>query len=216
MFGKLFFLILKKIRSSKIITLLIWGIKIKEFHHETFWDLTTLVLKKELSNLSGAKKYLDMGCGQFAILGQFFKNNSKISEVTSVDIYDKFVENSLNNARINKNDIKIKKSNLFSNINEKFDLISFNPPYVPLSKKKEHLEFPHIRYSELDGIKTTKDFLEEAKKYLTSNGKILLGINTFYVSKEMCLDVIKSSNYQIEKITKMKFNTSVVYRIRII
>ena len=97
-----------------------------------------------------------------------------------------------------------------------FDLISFNPPYVPLSKKKEYLEFPHIRYSELDGMKTTKDFLNEAKRYLTSNGKILLGINTFYVSKKLCLDVIKDSNYQIEKITKMKFNTSVVYRIRII
>ena len=72
MFGKIFFIILKKIRSSKIITLLIWGIKIKDFHHETFWDLTTLVLRKELSSLSGTKKYLDMGCGQFAILGQFF------------------------------------------------------------------------------------------------------------------------------------------------
>ena len=33
MFGKIFFIILKKIRSSKIITLLIWGIKIKDFHH---------------------------------------------------------------------------------------------------------------------------------------------------------------------------------------
>tara|TARA_B100000242_G_C42950854_1_gene440899 strand:- start:14 stop:664 length:651 start_codon:yes stop_codon:yes gene_type:complete len=216
MLGKIFFLILKKIRSSKIITLIIWGIKIKEYQHETFWDLTTLVLKKELSNLIGVKKYLDMGCGQFAILGQFFKDKSKISEVTSVDIYDKFVENSLNSARINENDIKIKKSNLFSNIDEKFDLISFNPPYVPLSRKNEKIEFPHIRYSELDGIKTTKDFLNRAKKYLNSNGKILLGINTFYIPKKICLDLIKDSNYQIEKITKMKFNTSVVYRIRII
>ena len=184
MFGKIFFIILKKIRSSKIITLLIWGIKIKDFHHETFWDLTTLVLRKELSSLSGTRKYLDMGCGQFAILGQFFKNNSKISEVTSVDIYDKFVENSLITARINQNDIKIKKSNLFSNINEKFDLISFNPPYVPLSKKKEHLEFPHIRYSELDGIKTTKDFLKEAKKYLTSNGKFYLVLILFMFQRK--------------------------------
>ena len=61
----------------------------------------------------------------------------------------------------------------------------------------------------MDGIKTTKDFLNEAKKYLTPNGKILLGINTYYVSKKICLDLIEGSNYQIEKITKMKFNTSV-------
>tara|TARA_B100000989_G_scaffold294175_2_gene272802 strand:+ start:27303 stop:27953 length:651 start_codon:yes stop_codon:yes gene_type:complete len=214
MFGKLYFIFLKKIRFSKVITFLIWGIKIEKYHHKTFWDLTTLVLKKELLNLSGKKKYLDMGCGQFAILGQFFKKKNKTSKVTAVDIYDEFVENSINCANLNNNYIQIKKSNLFSNINEKFDLISFNPPYVSSDKKNDNLEFPNIRYSDLDGIKTTTDFLKEAKKYLTINGKILLGLNTFYVPIETSVKVIKNSNFYIEKVTKMKFNTSVVYRIR--
>ena len=141
MIGKLFYLILKFVRSSKIITLFIWRIKIDKFLHHTFWDLTTLVLKKELSKIKLRKKYLDMGCGQFAILGQFFKKANGSSDVTSVDIYEKFVENSLNNSELNKTDIKIKKSNLFSNIDEKFDLISFNPPYVPSTQKKRSQSF---------------------------------------------------------------------------
>ena len=48
------------------------------------------------------------------------------------------------------------KSN-FSNMgNEKSDLIFQS--YCATKQKKEHLEFPHIRYSELDGIKTIKIF----------------------------------------------------------
>ena len=111
--GKIYFIILSLIRSSKFFTQLIWGIKIDTKLHNTFWDLTTLVLKKEIINMKNKKKYLDMGCGQFAILGQYFKKNNPSSEVTSVDIYEKFVENSINNSVLNKNDLKIKLSNLF-------------------------------------------------------------------------------------------------------
>ena len=107
------------IRSSKIITSIVWGIKIKEYCHETFWDLTTLVIKKEMSNRNDKIRYLDMGCGQFAILGQFFKRRNIKSEVISVDIYDEFIENSKMNSKLNNNQILIIKSNLFSNLNEK-------------------------------------------------------------------------------------------------
>tara|TARA_B100000401_G_scaffold429331_1_gene362850 strand:- start:1 stop:657 length:657 start_codon:yes stop_codon:yes gene_type:complete len=214
MIGKLYYIILKFIRSSKIITSYVWGIKIDNFLHDTFWDLTTLVLKKELNEIKLKKKYLDMGCGQFAILGQFFKKTNIYSDVTSVDIYEKFVENSINNSKLNQTNIKIKKSNLFSNIDEKFDLISFNPPYVPSSQKKKNHEFPNIRYSEHEGLKTTHDFLIESKNYLTNDGEILLGINTFYVSQTLCNQLISETGYRIEKITKMKFNTSIVFRLK--
>ena len=132
--GKIYFIILSLIRSSKFFTQFIWGIKIDTKLHNTFWDLTTLVLKKEIINMKNKKNYLDMGCGQFAILGQYYKKISTLSDVTSVDIYEKFVENSIQNSTLNKNEIKIKRSNLFSDLDEKYDLITFNPPYVPSSK----------------------------------------------------------------------------------
>ena len=164
--GKIYFIILSLIRSSKFFTQFIWGIKIDTKLHNTFWDLTTLVLKKEIINMKNKKNYLDMGCGQFAILGQYFKKN--------------------------------------------------NPPYVPSSKKKDKLEFPNIRYSDLDGIKTTKDFLNEAKNFLIPEGEILLGINTFYVTEKICAQVIIDTGYNIKKITKMRFNTSIVFKINFI
>ena len=214
--GKLIYKILKYIRSSKIITFVVWRIKIEKYLHDTFWDLTTLVLKKELNQNKEKNKYLDMGCGQFAILGQYFKKINSYSDVTSIDVYKEFVENSIKNSIQNKNDINILQSNLFSNINEKFDLISFNPPYVPASKNNEKLEFPNIRYSDLEGIQTAKDFLSEAKKFLTPDGIILLGMNTFYVPQNVCVKLIKDNGYKLEKITKMKFNTSIVLKLKVI
>ena len=216
MIGKLIYKILKYIRSSKIITFVIWRIKIEKYLHDTFWDLTTLVLKKELNQNKEKNKYLDMGCGQFAILGQYFKKINSYSDVTSIDVYKEFIENSIKNSIQNKNDINILQSNLFSNINEKFDLISFNPPYVPASTKNEKLEFPNIRYSDLEGIQTAKDFLSEAKKFLTPDGIILLGMNTFYVPQNVCVKLIKDNGYKLEKITKMKFNTSIVLKLKVI
>ena len=214
--GKLIYKILKYIRSSKIITFVVWRIKIEKYLHDTFWDLTTLVLKKELNQNKEKNKYLDMGCGQFAILGQYFKKINSYSDVTSIDVYNEFIENSIKNSIRNKNNINILQSNLFSNINEKFDLISFNPPYVPASTNNEKLEFPNIRYSDLEGIQTAKDFLSEAKKFLTPDGIILLGMNTFYVPQNVCVKLIKDNGYKLEKITKMKFNTSIVLKLKVI
>ena len=214
--GKLIYKILKYIRSSKIITFVVWRIKIEKYLHDTFWDLTTLVLKKELNQNKEKNKYLDMGCGQFAILGQYFKKINSYSDVTSIDVYKEFIENSIKNSIQNKNDINILQSNLFSNINEKFDLISFNPPYVPASTKNEKLEFPNIRYSDLEGIQTAKDFLSEAKKFLTPDGTILLGMNTYYVPQDVCVKLIEDTGYKLEKITKMRFNTSIVLKLKVI
>ena len=47
MLGKIYLFLLNLVRSSKIASFLIWGLKIKKYCHATFWDLTTLVIKKE-------------------------------------------------------------------------------------------------------------------------------------------------------------------------
>jgi len=71
--GKIYFILFDLIRSSKILTQLIWHVKIETKLHNVFWDLTSLVLKKEITTIKNKKKFLDMGCGQFALIGQFFK-----------------------------------------------------------------------------------------------------------------------------------------------
>ena len=212
MFGKIYLFLLNILRSSRFFTYHLWGIKINKYCHTTFWDLTSLVIKKEL-NATKEKKYLDMGCGQFALLGQFYKKKYIDSIVMSVDIYEDLVENSAANSKINNNEIKIIQSNLFANINEKFDLISFNPPYVP-QKKDDKVKYSKIRYSGDNGTETMSLFLQVVKNFLLKDGKIILGVNSYYVDKEKCLSLIEKHGFVVKKITRILFNTSIAFVIQ--
>jgi len=64
-------------------------------------------------------------------------------------------------------------SNLFSNIKEKFDLIIFNPPYLP-ADKREDTESAISTSGGKNGPELINKFLVEAKTHLEIKGKIIL------------------------------------------
>lgn len=96
---------------------------------------------------------------------------SQGARVLSADIDDNALGACKENVKKNKleKNHSIRKSNLFSNISEKFDLILFNPPYVPTNE---------IRFLDTDGGKNGRkiidEFLKELPKHLNKNGKCLL------------------------------------------
>jgi len=65
---------------------------------------------------------LDMGCGS-GILSLEAMKYSK--DVLGVDSNEECVEH------CKKKEINVVRSDLFSNVNGKFDLVIFNPPYLP-------------------------------------------------------------------------------------
>ncbi|MEI7719376.1 MAG: HemK2/MTQ2 family protein methyltransferase [archaeon] len=71
------------------------------------------------------------------------------------------------------------KSNLFSKIpkEQKFDLITFNAPYLP-EEEKEPESSKLITTGGKEGDEISLKFIEQAKKHLTDNGKILLLISS--------------------------------------
>ena len=71
-------------------------------------------------------KVLDLGTGS-GIQAETALKHTK--EVLATDISKEAVK------FVKKKGIKARISDLFSNINEKFDLIIFNPPYLPREKK---------------------------------------------------------------------------------
>ena len=66
---------------------------------------------------------------------------------------------------------KVKRhyGNLFSGINEKADLIVFNPPWLPINKNVEGIDQAMYYDKEL-----FPRFFEQANKYLKPNGKLIL------------------------------------------
>lgn len=64
-------------------------------------------------------------------------------------------------------------SNLFENVEGEFDLIIFNPPYLP-QNSKEPLDSQLATTGGKTGSEIINEFLKQTKNYLTENGKIFL------------------------------------------
>ena len=214
MIGKFYKLILDLIRSIDFLTEIIWKIKIKKKILPITYDLTSIVIKKALKefNKKGIKfnSYLDMGCGQIAILGLFQKKICPTTETTSVDIYENFILNAKENALANKVKINFITSDLFSNINNKYDLISFNPPYVPISFKKKNSNYEKISYAGKDGTDAINNFLKSAKNHLTNKGLIFLGVNLFYIPLNSLMSIVKNLDYKVIETVKRKPHDCIV------
>ena len=118
-------------------------------------------------------KILDLctGSGAIAIsLAKIFGNND--IEVTASDISHDALEVAKINCRKNKVKIKLVESDLFQNINEKFDIIVSNPPYIESDEIENlSLDVQNEPLLALDGGKDGLDFykkiIKESRKYLT-------------------------------------------------
>ena len=72
------------------------------------------------------------------------------------------------------------ESDLFSKIVGEFDLITINPPYVPLNRKrildKTVIDYePNLAlFADNDGLSIIKKFIQEYDKYLTDDGLVLM------------------------------------------
>jgi release factor glutamine methyltransferase len=113
---------------------------------------------------------LDMGtgCGIQGLIA-----SSKARKVVSSDISKKALVCSAHNAWCNRAvNIQFIESNLFNNIEGLFDLISFNPPYLPTSKKDEDFEDRQIWNGGKDGLQVISAFTKDVKKYLNPKGRI--------------------------------------------
>ena len=136
----------------------------------------SLLLAKALENESLKKKVLEIGCGSGFLSIVMAK---KGAEVTAVDGSKDAVEATRLNAK--KNDVSLTcfGSGLFSSVTSKFDLIVFNPPYLPD-------ESNDATYSGgKTGRKVIEKFIENTKDFLERDGKILLLISSLTGENEV-------------------------------
>ncbi len=118
-------------------------------------------VKKHCKN----KSVLDMGTGTGILAETALNHGAK--EVLAVDI-NSFVINHVKSKGINA-----KVSNLFSNVKEKFDLILFNPPYLP-ENKLEDKDTKRITTGGKKGYEILDKFLKASQIHLNPKGKILI------------------------------------------
>ena len=146
---------------------------------ETEWWVAKAI--EEIS--SDAKetiRCLDMFAGSGCI-GLAVLNNIGGSHVDFADVDEQALEQIAINLEVNKMPSKrtqIIKSDIFENINGKYDYILANPPYVPEVVRAKvftsALNYePHIGlFGGRDGCETLFRFLKQSRQHLNSGGKI--------------------------------------------
>lgn len=172
---------------------------IPRYETEYLIELTLKEIKK--LNLDNPK-ILDLCTGSGAI-GLTLKSLLPSSEVTLSDIS----KDALMVANKNKNelnlDVNIIESDLFKNIQGKFDIIISNPPYVMTNEPlpKDVLYEPHLAlYSGPKGIDHIEEIFKNIKSHLNNKYLIALEIN-----EKSEIDIINLIKTYFEKNINYKF-----------
>jgi len=162
------------------------------------------LVKYDLNN----KKILDIGTGSGNI-GISLKKEFPLSKVVCIDISKESLEvarKNANNILFNSlNDIYFFESDVYSKINEKFDYIVSNPPYILKTDFNELM--PEVKYEPTialfagnDGMIFYNKIINSVHKYLKNNGFLVLEINPKL--KLNIISLIRKNKLKIKKIIR--------------
>lgn len=160
---------------------------------------TEILVDLIINDNSNNKKILDIGTGSGAISLALSKN-LKDSKIIGVDISKNAIDlANENKIKLNINNVEFKESDIFSNIEEKFDIIVSNPPYINKEDfekldNKLYYEPQNALYGGEDGLYFYKKIIKNAKNFLNKNGKIYLEIG--YDQKDSISDLLEEYGYK--------------------
>ena len=152
---------------------------------ELVYKVIDYIKENDLRNI----KILDL-CTGSGIIGITLKKELEEFdvEITASDISSRALMVAKENASSLEADISFVESDLFSNIQDKFDIIVSNPPYIAHDDKKTIKENvlnydPHLAlFADEEGMYFYRNIVEVARQYLTEKGIIFFEIG--YNQKE--------------------------------
>ncbi|WP_394018056.1 peptide chain release factor N(5)-glutamine methyltransferase [Anaerococcus cruorum] len=160
---------------------------------------TEILVEYILDSSINKKSILDIGTGTGAI-SLALANNLDESKVIGVDISDEALSLAdENKKRLALDNVNFLKSDLFTNVNEKFDLIVSNPPYISEEDYKNldeklFYEPTTALVGGIDGLDFYKDIIKEASNYLNDDGHLIFEIG--YDQKAAINDLLIKSDFK--------------------
>ena len=161
---------------------------------------------KLIKNKHSTIKILDIGTGSGALaisLAREFTNANIIAKDISEEAI-KVANENINNKKLN-NQIQL-RINTFDNINEKFDLIVSNPPYLT-KQELENTSYEIKHYEPLlaldggeDGLNFYRDFSKKIYKIMNANSYLILEIGEGQLRE--CMDIFSHSKLNFHKKAK--------------
>ena len=148
-------------------------------------------------------KILDLCTGSGIIAITLKKELEQVSvDVIASDISEEAIEVAKENAQSHDATIKFIKSDIFNNIDDKFDIIISNPPYIDrkdeVTMKDNVLKYdPHLAlFAEEEGMYFYRKIIEQANDYLNENGVMFFEIG--YDQKDKIIKLADINGYSAE------------------
>ncbi len=167
---------------------------IPRFETELLVDKTIKLIKKKFNK---EVDILDIGTGSGCIA--ITLNKELNTNVDAIDISESALEIAkYNNKEINAN-VNLFISNVFSNVDKKYDVIISNPPYISIDEKIMDIvknNEPHIAlYAENNGLYFYNEILKECKDYL--NDKYLIA---FEIGMNQADEIVSIANKYLNNV----------------
>ena len=148
-------------------------------------------------------KILDLCTGSGIIAITLKKELSQFSiDVVASDISEEAIKVAKENAQSHDATIKFIKSDIFNNIDDKFDIIVSNPPYIDrkdeVTMQDNVLKYdPHLAlFAEEEGMYFYRKIIEQANDYLNENGVMFFEIG--YDQKDKIIKLADMNGYSAE------------------
>ena len=148
-------------------------------------------------------KILDLCTGSGIIAITLKKELDQFSiDVVASDISQEAIKVAKENAQFHDATIKFIQSDIFDNIDDKFDVIVSNPPYIDRKDKftmqDNVLKYdPHLAlFAEEEGMYFYRKIIEQVNNYLNNNGVVFFEIG--YDQKEKIIKLADMNGYSAE------------------
>lgn len=174
---------------------------------------TEILVEEVLKVAQKENTILDL-CTGSGIIGITLAKYLHSDKISAVDISDTALKVSKINANEQNVNVRYIKSDLFENVNDKFDIIVSNPPYIEtetIQRLKEDVKKEPIIALDggEDGLVFYRRIAKDAKQYLNENGKLFLEIG--YNQRESVSKILNELGYKnIECIKDLGNNDRVI------
>ena len=172
-------------------------------------DDSFLLLK--LVDVSPGERLLEMGVGSGLVAVHAAKSGAL---VTAVDINPEAVECTRRNAAKNDVRVEVVQSDLFERVSGLFDVIVFNPPYLP-GETTSTSWIERAWNGGTEGSETARRFLDQAWKHLAPGGRVYMILS----SAGGLMSVLKAAKarYESELLEEkhMFFESIFAYKLRL-
>ena len=167
------------------------NVLIPRFETEELVENTVNYIKKHFTE---SVDIIDLGCGS-GVIGLTLEKKVSTKTVDLVDISEKALKvTNRNCAKLNSN-ANLIHSDMFANVEKKYDVIISNPPYIKTTEKIEDIvknNEPHLAlYAGPDGLDCYRKILKDVKNHMKE--RCLIAFEIGYTQAEDIKQIVYES-----------------------